>query len=261
MSPSTNAGSNPDGSNGSTDVNAPSRVGLTPRGERILNMVGIAVLAAFAIGWSWSIAQSNALPQQQGTAAAALRSVTTAMTQTAGPTAAYVTNAALEVLAEKSRGTSGKLQAKFALPGAVDETIKSIANFDLITLLPFSEKKNGRVGLYYIGNWPAERGGKGPRKAPPDRYANPDGFIEVTQDNRDTKVSEHFRLKDFVTHDLLNGRLAFHEKAIWMLRAIVAEDSASTGTNRAAKSTGQAISATRWRAASARRRRASVTTA
>lgn len=46
--------------------------------------------------------------------------------------------------------------------------------------------------------------------------------------------------KDFVTHDLLNGRLAFHEKAIWMLRAIVAEDGASTATNRAAKSTGQA---------------------
>ena len=43
--------------------------------------------------------------------------------------------------------------------------------------------------------------------------------------------------KDFVTHDLLNGRLAFHEKAIWMLRAIVAEDAASTGTNRANKST------------------------
>jgi len=26
---------------------------------------------------------------------------------------------------------------------------------------------------------------------------------------------------DFVTHDLLVGRLTFHEKAIWMLRAIV----------------------------------------
>jgi hypothetical protein len=199
-----NAGSNAEGSNGSTDIRAPSRVGLTPRGERILNVVGIAVLAAFAIGWSWSIAQSNALPQQQGTAAAALRSVTTAMTQTAGPTAAYVTNAALEALAQRSRGASGKLKAKFALPGAVDDAIKSIANFDLITLLPFSEKKNGRVGLYYIGNWPAERGGKGPSKAPPDRYANPEGFIEVTLDNRDTKVSEHFRLKDFLAHDQPN---------------------------------------------------------
>jgi starvation-inducible DNA-binding protein len=28
--------------------------------------------------------------------------------------------------------------------------------------------------------------------------------------------------EDFVTHDLLNARLGFHEKAIWMLRAIIA---------------------------------------
>lgn len=45
--------------------------------------------------------------------------------------------------------------------------------------------------------------------------------------------------KDFVTHDLMNGRLAFHEKAIWMLRAIVAEDRASSGTHRAARSAGK----------------------
>ncbi|MBB3971515.1 Dps family protein [Hansschlegelia beijingensis] len=30
-------------------------------------------------------------------------------------------------------------------------------------------------------------------------------------------------VNDFVTHDLLTERLAFHEKAIWMLRAIVAD--------------------------------------
>jgi len=28
---------------------------------------------------------------------------------------------------------------------------------------------------------------------------------------------------DFVTHDLLTGRLTYHEKAIWMLRAIIAD--------------------------------------
>lgn len=28
-------------------------------------------------------------------------------------------------------------------------------------------------------------------------------------------------MSDFVTHDMLNARLAFHEKAIWMLRAIL----------------------------------------
>lgn len=36
-------------------------------------------------------------------------------------------------------------------------------------------------------------------------------------------ASEAEDLKDFVTHDLLTGRLAFHEKSVWMLKAIVAD--------------------------------------
>ena len=34
-------------------------------------------------------------------------------------------------------------------------------------------------------------------------------------------TSDAADISDFVTHDMLNGRLAFHEKAVWMLRAIV----------------------------------------
>jgi uncharacterized protein YcbK (DUF882 family) len=68
--------------------------------------------------------------------------------------------------------------------------------FSLITLRPFSDKVNGRIGRYHIGNWPFER------RTPRSRmYANPDGFIEVTEENQDTHVSEHFRLRDFLTHD------------------------------------------------------------
>lgn len=59
---------------------------------------------------------------------------------------------------------------------------------------------------------------------------------EIVRRIRDVS-SDAAERKDFVTHDLLNGRLAFHEKAVWMLRAIVAEDGASIETNRAAKST------------------------
>src|SRR5258706_15061012 len=44
-----------------------NRPGVTPRGERILNGIGVAVLVAFAIGWTWSISSSRALPP--GTAA------------------------------------------------------------------------------------------------------------------------------------------------------------------------------------------------
>jgi uncharacterized protein YcbK (DUF882 family) len=60
------------------------------------------------------------------------------------------------------------------------------------------------VGLYFVGSWPGERGATGPAKAPPGAYANPAGFIEVTQQNADTPVSEHFKLRDFLTHDQPN---------------------------------------------------------
>lgn len=36
-------------------------------------------------------------------------------------------------------------------------------------------------------------------------------------------AGEAEELNDFVTHDLLTERLAFHEKAVWMLKAIVAD--------------------------------------
>lgn len=37
----------------------------------------------------------------------------------------------------------------------------------------------------------------------------------------DTGLNE--KMGDFATHDLLTGRLAFHEQAIWMLRATIAD--------------------------------------
>jgi hypothetical protein len=65
-----------------------------------------------------------------------------------------------------------------------------------ISLMPFTQKTGGRVGGYHVGYWPAER-----RTARTETYENPDGFIEVTPENEDTPVSEHFRLRDFLTHD------------------------------------------------------------
>lgn len=69
----------------------------------------------------------------------------------------------------------------------------------LITLLPFSAKRAGRIGAYRIGNWPHELS-----KARANRDALPAGFVEVTPENADTYVSEHFRLRDFLTHDQAN---------------------------------------------------------
>lgn len=74
---------------------------------------------------------------------------------------------------------------------------RPIDDLRIITMVPFEEKKNERIGLYYLGSWPYEKGGT-PRLA---SYANPSGFIEVTRENRSTPVSEHFKLGDFLTKD------------------------------------------------------------
>ena len=71
-----------------------------------------------------------------------------------------------------------------------------LAHFALITMRDFAEKLGGRIGSYRMGFWPAERG-----RSASTAYANPEGFIEVTPENADTHVSEHFRLRDFLTHD------------------------------------------------------------
>jgi len=115
-------------------------------------------------------------------------------------------------------GLSGKLRARFVVarmdtqlpvlselfgdssvtrPGvyAVDSASTG-KPFAFITLRPFTDKKNGRIGAYRIGSWPFER-----RASSRSSYANPEGFIEVTRENQDTYVSEHFRLRDFLTKD------------------------------------------------------------
>jgi uncharacterized protein YcbK (DUF882 family) len=69
--------------------------------------------------------------------------------------------------------------------------------FRYIAMLPFAEKVDGRIGAYRMGFWPGER----QLAAGTGRDAPPAGFIRVTADNAGTPVSEHFRLRDFLTHD------------------------------------------------------------
>jgi hypothetical protein len=170
--------------------------------------------------------------------------ITSVLPTARGPTTAYLTEAALnrvvDHVLESARGTSGKLKAVIQPapapltadtlpPGAsivytrdgevaaapkasgiwrvalaVGNALRPVSSLSVITLLPFSAKQNGRVGLYYVGNWPSERAKVGPSKAPSGAYAPPAGFIEVTQQNANTPVSEHFKLGDFLTHDQPN---------------------------------------------------------
>ena len=93
--------------------------------------------------------------------------------------------------------TAPKRPGIYKLAVEMNKATRPIEDLHVITLVPFAEKKNDRIGLYYLGSWPYESGGK-PRTA---SYANPSGFIEVTRENRSTAVSEHFKLGDFLTKD------------------------------------------------------------
>jgi uncharacterized protein YcbK (DUF882 family) len=214
------------------------RAGVSPRTERVLELFGSVVVGVLMIGWTWTIVESAT--RRSGDPNAPSRPmVASAIASTDAPNAAYLTDASLNAIAGKLRGASGKLRAQIVPAGApleaealpegaelraqqaeseqttaapragiwrvavaVGSAIKPITDFNVISMRPRSEKRNGRVGLYYIGNWPGESGRvTAPKKAPADRYRPPSGFIEVTQQNADTRVSEHFRLRDFLTHD------------------------------------------------------------
>jgi uncharacterized protein YcbK (DUF882 family) len=93
--------------------------------------------------------------------------------------------------------------------------------FSFITLVPFEEKKAGRLGSYRMGSWPSER-----RRVRSDSYVAPDGFIEVTLANQDHQVSDHFRLRDFLTHDQQSvwpKYLVLREELIDKLELVIGE--------------------------------------
>ena len=119
-------------------------------------------------------------------------------------------------LLDSLKGRSRKLRARFLSPtraagipllrelfgdSAVSRAGVYAANdtagaFHFITMRPFADKVKGRIGGYRIGFFPSEQ-----RAVRSAAYSNPDGFLEVTARNQDTPISEHFRLRDFLTHD------------------------------------------------------------
>ncbi|HEV3216763.1 MAG TPA: D-Ala-D-Ala carboxypeptidase family metallohydrolase [Vicinamibacterales bacterium] len=70
---------------------------------------------------------------------------------------------------------------------------RKVMDFSVFVMVPATEVQNGFLNGFEIGHYPA---------APSKRtqaYVPPKGFIEVTRDNEDTKISPHFRLKQFLT--------------------------------------------------------------
>jgi uncharacterized protein YcbK (DUF882 family) len=150
------------------------------------------------------------------------------------PKTTYLTDAMLGFL-HPLRGESGDLRYAPALPGArvvqtapggavavidgtpvdftaprkpgiymfsvmIEDARRPVEDLRIVTLVPRSEKRAGRIGTYQLGTWPFERGGT-PKT---QRYAAPSGFIEVTRENQNFQISEHFRLRQFLTKDQFN---------------------------------------------------------
>ncbi len=214
------------------------RAGISRRGEKIFDVTSYTVLALFAAAWTWSVVHTGMKNLGSAGVSPVTSGIAAALSYADAPTAPFVTEAVMNLFAPL-RGESGKLRARissageqilagplptgtsvrFSGPAAAESTaagataprrsgvwslalivgaaIRPVDQFSLITLTPFSEKRRGKIGPYNIGSWPYERGGK-PRSP---KFAPPAGFIEVTRANQNTYVSEHFRLRDFLTHD------------------------------------------------------------
>jgi len=210
--------------------------GLAGRAEGWFEGIAWAVVMLLAAGWAYGIARGRTEPARRGDVAAgvtpATAAVAAAFRDPGRPTTAYLTDAAMTALADL-RGESGKLRVVLRAPGEpvatgvasgavvaapdsapavggpaaprrlavrVGGAVRPVDDLRVLTLTPLSARRNGRIGLYYIGAWPTETGPArgGPRAG---NYAPPRGLVEVTRETQHTPVSEHLRIRDFLTHD------------------------------------------------------------
>jgi hypothetical protein len=84
----------------------------------------------------------------------------------------------------------GTYELTFTGPGRKEEHDDLAVH--AFVMVPATEVKNGLLNGYRIGDYPST-----PLKGNPI-YLPPPGFVEVTKENQDTKVSPHFTLKQFL---------------------------------------------------------------
>ena len=106
------------------------------------------------------------------------------------------------ILVQTNSGSLSELPKKWlwvapSKPGFHALTISHLNSVDTITLqvfvmYPISEVKKGKLNGYKIGEYPKDTYKDLPQ------YKPPRGFIEVTKENEDMKISPHFILKQFV---------------------------------------------------------------
>jgi hypothetical protein len=180
--------------------------------RRVLALVaGVIVVAGIARAVSSARGEADLLRPPDDEAVDELAGVT------ALPDTTNVASLSPFAVADSMFGQSGKLRFRtltrvsaIALPGFIrtygEQAIRTPAvhqvaangsqvAFAFVILRPFGEKRGEVLQGYRLGRWPSERWMMG------RKYWNPDGFIEVTSSNAGLRLSEHFVLADFLTHD------------------------------------------------------------
>jgi hypothetical protein len=70
---------------------------------------------------------------------------------------------------------------------------RKVMDFSVFVMVPATAVQNGFLNGFEIGHYPVTTFKDN------QAYAPPRGFIEVTRENEDTKISPHFRLQQFLT--------------------------------------------------------------
>lgn len=106
-------------------------------------------------------------------------------------------------------------------PGLYELELKNpagntVADFSAFVMVPSTAVRKGVLNAYQIGFYPDT-----PLKRNPI-YSPPKGFIEVTKDNEDTRVSPNFRIKEFLTKQKSGypKYLVLDERLVFLLEAI-----------------------------------------
>jgi uncharacterized protein YcbK (DUF882 family) len=190
----------------------PIKRGLSQRAERVFNISSFIFVITLGAAWAYSVGEARAAGDKVNVVGPVMAdSRANALEKTKASTTDSISDptniAALHTMPKSAIGESGKLRAWIEAgerPGivkaaiAIANTVKPLlVDFHIITPRPASDKQRGRIGSYFLGNWPA------PKKAKNGavEYTPPSGFIEVTKENQETPLSEHFRLRDFLTKD------------------------------------------------------------
>ena len=92
----------------------------------------------------------------------------------------------------------------------------TVAEFSAFVMVPSTQVRMGALNEFMIGAYPST-----PLRGNPI-YVAPKGFIEVTKDNEDTKISPNFRIKEFLTKQKSGypKYLVLDERLVYLLEAI-----------------------------------------